>query len=313
MTPPRNGSRRSATTLVFSALLIVCTTGSMLLLRAVDRVRTAATLEEVLYISSPKLLKQLSLGYDGLLADIYWTRVVQYYGGMHRAGGGRYQLLWPLLEVTSHLDPHLIATYEFGGTFLSANPPNGAGLPQRAIQLVQYGIQNNPGDWHLYYDLGFIYYELKDYRAAADAFARGSQVPKAHPFLRIMAARMAEHGGETDTAFMLWTATYQTTHDQNIRNNALAHLRALRAQEDIVHLQELVNSYRQKTGYIPRFPELVRAGLLPGTPVDPLGHPYQVENSGKVVVSDADDLPFLQLGLPSGYVPSVVPKIPPAQ
>jgi tetratricopeptide (TPR) repeat protein len=306
-------SRGSATTLVFSALLIVSITMSMLLLKGVDQVRTAATLEEVLYISSPKLLEQLSLGYDGLLADIYWTRVVQYYGGMHRAGGGRYELLWPLLDITSHLDPHLTVTYEFGGTFLSANPPSGAGLPQRAIQLVEYGIQNNPDDWHLYYDLGFIYYEMKDYRAAADAFARGSQVPKAHPFLRIMAARMAEHGGETETAFMLWTATYQTTHDQNIRNNALAHLRALRAEEDIVHLQELVNSYRQRTGHIPRLAELVRSGLLPSTPVDPSMHPYQVDESGKVVVTDPDNLPFLQLGLPAGYVPSEIPKMPNAQ
>src|SRR5262245_27568230 len=103
-------SRRSATTLVFSALLIVSITASLLSLRVVDHVRMAATLEDILYISSPKLLKQLSLGYDGLLADIYWTRVVQYYGGMHRAGGGRYELLWPLLDVTSQLDPRLVAT-----------------------------------------------------------------------------------------------------------------------------------------------------------------------------------------------------------
>ena len=30
---------------------------------------------------SPKAVKRLSLGYDGLLADIYWTRAVQYFGG----------------------------------------------------------------------------------------------------------------------------------------------------------------------------------------------------------------------------------------
>ena len=28
----------------------------------------------------------MSLGYDGLLADIYWTRAVQYFGGKHHDG-----------------------------------------------------------------------------------------------------------------------------------------------------------------------------------------------------------------------------------
>ncbi len=32
---------------------------------------------DVLNISSAQVLKKMSLGYDGLLADIYWTRVVQ--------------------------------------------------------------------------------------------------------------------------------------------------------------------------------------------------------------------------------------------
>src|SRR5579862_2801315 len=104
-------------TITTSAVLVVCLLGSVLSLRRVDKVRTGATLQEVLYISSPKLLKRLSLGYEGLLADVYWTRVVQYYGGMHHNGGGSYPLLLPLLNITTQLDPHLIPAYEFGGTF----------------------------------------------------------------------------------------------------------------------------------------------------------------------------------------------------
>ena len=50
---------------------------SMLLVRQIDRLRSGATLEEVMYVSSPKFLKRASLGFDGLLADIYWTRAVQ--------------------------------------------------------------------------------------------------------------------------------------------------------------------------------------------------------------------------------------------
>jgi tetratricopeptide (TPR) repeat protein len=292
---------------IASVLLVACLAGSVALLSHIDRIRPTATLEEVLYLPSPNVLKRLSLGYDGLLADIYWTRAVQYYGATHRDGGGRYQLLWPLLNITAHLDPHLTQAYEFGGAFLSAKPPNGAGLPDRAIELVEYGIRENPNDWHLYYDLGFIHYDLKDYRGAANAFLRGSRLPNAHPVLAILAARMAEHGGELQTARILWKATYQTSNDKDIRANALTHLRALQADDDVIQLERLVETYRKRFGHYPAsFQEVSQAGLLGGIPIDPAGHPYKIEAKGKVQVSNPDDLPFLEKGLPPGYVPKDV-------
>src|ERR1700675_149257 len=100
-----SGSR--GVTIIFSVLFAVCLSGSVLLLRRLDQVRSGATLEEVLYISSPKALKRLSLGYDGLLADIYWTRAVQYFGNKHVQGADTYKLLAPLLEITTTLDPKL--------------------------------------------------------------------------------------------------------------------------------------------------------------------------------------------------------------
>lgn len=306
-------SRRVKDTAV--VLLVFSMAASVLLVRQVDQLRSGAMLQEVLYVSSPKLLKRLSLGYDGLLADVYWTRAVQYYGGMHHSGGGNYELLAPLLNITTQLDPHLIPAYEFGGTFLSAKPPQGAGLPQKAIGLVEYGIRNNPDDWHLYYDLGFIYYmDLKDYPGAADAFLRGSQAPNAHPFLRILAAQMAEHGGEAQTARMLWSATYQTTHDDHVKANAAAHLRALQVDQDVSDLERTVEIYRQRAGRLPTsLVDMAAAGLLRGIPKDPLGQPYRLTSDGKVEVTDPDDLPFVENGLPAGYVPPVVPKITPVE
>ena len=48
--------------------------------------------------------------------------------------------------------------YEFGSSFLAPDPPFGAGQPKSAIDLMNYGIQNNPDNWKLYYDLGFVYF-----------------------------------------------------------------------------------------------------------------------------------------------------------
>jgi tetratricopeptide (TPR) repeat protein len=305
---------RARITFFFSALLLASMAGSVLLLRQLDRMRTGATLEELLYITSPKILKRMSLGYDGLLADVYWTRAVQYYGGKHRSQAGRYDLLAPLLEVTTALDPQLLIAYEYGSNFLSAKPPEGAGMPERAVELVKHGIRNNPKEWRLYYDLGFInYMELKDYAAAADAFARGSEVPNAHPFLKVMAARMAQHAGDVQMARMLWSTTYQSAQDPSVRVNAEVHLRALQVDEEVSALEALAAQYQQKTGHFPEsFSEMQAVGMLRGVPVDPLGHPYKLLPHGRVEVRNPENLPFIKKGIPPGYLSSKQAKFLPS-
>ena len=294
-------------------VLILSLAGSFVLLRKLDRIQPTPSLDQVLYLPSPNVIRRLSLGYCGLMADVYWTRVVQYYGGIHHAGGGKYQLLWPLLNITAHLDPQLRQAYEYGSTFLAVKPPNGAGLPDKAVELVKYGISQNPDDWRLYYDLGFIYYDLKNYREAADTILAGSKLPNSSPFLAVLAARMAEHGGELQTARFLWQTTYETANDSYLRANALTHLRALKTDDDVSHLQQLVDAYKQRFRRYPSsFAEMAQEGTLRGIPVDPAGHPYELEG-GQVLVSDPDALPFLEKGLPPGYVPKDVLNKPPAK
>jgi hypothetical protein len=83
--------------------------------------------------------------------------------------------------------------------------------------------------------------------------------------------------------------------------------------EDVSLLEELVEKYRDKTGHYPAtFSEMISAGLIKGIPLDPRGHPYSLESGGRVVVSVPDDLPFLDKGIPSGYVPHEAPKLFPA-
>jgi tetratricopeptide (TPR) repeat protein len=293
------------TTVIAATCLAVSMSASILLLRNLDRIRPHATLEDALYVSSPKLLKRASLGFDGLMACIYWTRTVQYFGHRHFERAHAYHELAPLLEITTALDPRMIPAYEFGASFLAPQPPNGAGEPVRAIQLMEYGIAHNPDNWRLYYDLGFVYYtELKDYRNAAETFERGSKVPNAHPFMKIMAAQMATHAGDFSTARMLWSATYESSSEANIKQNAVEHLRSLRVDEDITNLQAAVKRYTERTGVIPfSMAAVASAEHISGVPVDPDGHPYVLTWDGKVQVQNPDDFPFITQGLPEGYIP----------
>lgn len=287
--------RRTAT-IITTALLLASIAGSVLVLRRLDALRgSQATLEEVLYIPSGKVLKRASLGYSGLLADIYWTRAVQYFGSKHIYGATRYDLLYPLLDITTDLDPHLIVAYQFGSIFLSQKPPGGAGQPDKAVALVEKGIRENPSYWRLYFTLGFIHYlDRRDYKAAQQAFEKGSQIPGALPWMKVMAARMAENAEDINTALALWQAVYDTTQDSTTRDTALKHIASLRAEEEINQLTQQIDYYRQREGRQPSsWSDLVRAGFLRGVPVDPFGAPYELKPDGTVNVQDPSKFPFL--------------------
>jgi len=284
--------------------------GAAIALHQLHRIHDETVPDEVLYIPSAKALKRMSLGYTGLVADLYWTRAIQYFGWKHKHKAIDYHLLYPLLDITTELDPHLIVAYRFGATFLGQEPPNGAGEPDKAAALIERGIKANPDEWRLYYELGFLdFMERHDYKAAADAFRRGSLVPHPHPFLKVLAAEMAQNGGDVQTARSMWNITLETTEDAMIKKNAQQHLQALDVDQTVPKLEDMVRQFREKTGVQPtNFLPLVKAGWLRGIPTDPLGHPYKIDPQGRVVVQDPESLPFIMQGVPSGYNPDAPPK-----
>jgi hypothetical protein len=294
---------RQRTTVIAAVCFAVSLAASVLLLRRIDQIRPQATLEDALYINSPTMVKRASLGFNGLMACLYWTRTVQYFGHRHFDSAHTYNELAPLLEITTALDPHLLPAYQFGASFLAPRPPGGAGQPDRAIHLMEYGIANNPDNWRLYYDLGFVYYtELKDYKSAAQVFEKGSKVPNAHPYMQIMAAQMAAHSGDLDTARMLWSATYETSYEANIRMNAMEHLRSIKVDQDVMKLESAVTQFRERLGHFPSsMAELVVGEHMRGVPIDPDGNPYIVTPDGRVLVQNPDDFSFITKGMPPGY------------
>jgi hypothetical protein len=245
--------------------------------------RANAADDEELLLRSGSAVRQMSLGYDSLLADIYWTRAVQYYGSRAGVEGAKFDLLWPLLDIATTLDSKLIVAYRFGAIFLSEPPPAGAGRPDLAVQLVKRGIAANPDNYYLSGDLGFLYYwRMKDYPNAAAAYLEGSKIPNAPSWLKMMAARIAEKGGSLETSRMIWSEIYESTQDKTVRGKAMEMLRGLRAQEDEAQLDELAQEYKNRLGHFPASAGDMRdAGLLRGVPTDPAGYPYIFGADGK--------------------------------
>jgi hypothetical protein len=296
---------------VATIVLIFSLAGAMAILHALDRQRqNPVARQQSLYLTSPTVLRRMSLGYTGLLADIYWTRAVQYFGEQHHSGSGDFHLLAPLLEITTQLDPELLPPYQFGANFLAPKPPLGAGLPKPALSLLKFGVEHNPDQWRLYYNLGFLYYtEFHDYANAADAFGRGSRVPVTNEYMPILAARMAQHAGEFDTARMLWFTTYQSTKEGQIRQNAVEHLLALQVDEDITRLELVIEKYQAQAGRLPSaMSDLEQAGFIHGVQTDPKGNPYKLMADGRIEVQNPEKLYFITKGLPPGMSPPQPPR-----
>lgn len=256
--------------------------------------QTAALHQEQddLVIRSGPLLKLMSLEYAPLLADLYWTRAVQYYGNKHKLRNSNIPELWPLLDLTTTLDPHLLVAYRFGAMFLSDPAPQGAGRPDLGLQLIQRGIRQNPDYWRFYEDLGFIYYfNLRDYPRAAAAFLEGSKNPDAQVWMKVLAARILEQGETRATSVLLWNEIYQSAADPNIKQNARVHLQLIRAETDTEHLNALAAEYEKRTGRRPEnMRELINLGLLPRAAVDPLGFAYTFDEQGQAQLNPASPL-----------------------
>ncbi len=245
--------------------------------------------QSVLYVRSGDFLKRSSVSNASLLADLYWLRAVQYYGGTHRLRESTksYDLLYPLLDIVTTLDPDFTIVYRFGSVFLAEPYPDGPGRPDLSVALLEKGIRADPLKWRYEQDLGFIYYwYVHDYQKAAAAFDRGANVPGAPWWMRSVAAVMFSTGGDRRTSRALWQQLRETADNEWLRNNATWRLAQLDALDQIDQLEQIVSAWTRRTGVPPAaWQTLVRAGWLRGEPLDPTGSPYFLDGvTGHVTV-----------------------------
>jgi tetratricopeptide (TPR) repeat protein len=234
---------------------------------------------EVLYLRSPKAIGRLVLGFDALAADVYWIRAIQYYGGTRLRPDQReknYELLYPLLDLTTSLDPYFNIAYRFGAIFLAEPQPGGAGRPDQAIALLRKGIAAQPNRWEYFHDIAFTHYwSLGDYQAAAEWFRRAAAIPKSPEWLLPIAASMLAEGKDRASARYLWTQLL--THEEDwVRKRAQRALVQLDALDRIDALAAEIAKHPRPPGPY-SWTSLARAGVFPGIPTDPTGTPYAID------------------------------------
>ena len=267
-----------------AAGLLVVLMGAVVGLQAVHEGRggrPSADSPNLLYVRSPEAMKRLALSYDALLADVYWIRSVQHYGGTRLSNepNRRYDLLYPLLDLTTSLDPRFNIAYLFGALFLSAPPPGGPGRPDQAIALLEKGLRAQPDKWEFAQQIGFVHYWWRqDYTEAAAWFRRAAQMPGGPFWLTSMAAVTLAEGGRRDSSRVLWEEIARSEHEW-FRAEAQRRLQQLDAMDHIDRLQAAADAFEQRFGReAAACDDLRLAGYLPGIPVDPTGVPYRIQS-----------------------------------
>src|SRR5438105_5763007 len=121
--------------------------------------------DDSMYLRSGRALRHMTITLNALAADMYWIRAIQYYGGIKRRlnadpalppaaiAAAEYDQLYPMLDMTTSLDPRFKIAYRFGAVFLAEAYPNGPGRPDLAVRLLEKGLREEPDKWEYMEDI----------------------------------------------------------------------------------------------------------------------------------------------------------------
>jgi hypothetical protein len=226
----------------------------------------------LLYVRSPEVARRAVLSYDAIAADVYWIRALQHFGRERLSPPDRvrtYDLLYPLLDLTTTLDPYFSIAYRFGAIFLGEPYPGGPGRADLSIKLLEKGLAAQPGKWQYMQDLGFVYYwHLRDFKRAAATFERAADLPGAPTWLRPLAAVTLAEGGQRRASRALWLELSKS-EEPWLHDAAMLRL----AQLDAMDVMEAWKQAKDR-------------GLDPPIPADPSGTPFEYDPAtGGIIVS----------------------------
>lgn len=106
------------------------------------------------YTPSPASAPFVSLGYREAFADVLFVRLIGYFSDEHSRGPA----VASLAETIATLNPRFARIYEMGANAMTiARHDVDQSTYLRAIDLLERGMKEFPGDWHLPYLAGQIY------------------------------------------------------------------------------------------------------------------------------------------------------------
>ncbi|MEE9279952.1 MAG: hypothetical protein V3V67_07230 [Myxococcota bacterium] len=219
-----------------------------------------------------KALRTLSLGFERLVADLFWLRTI-YYVGDEVAAEANYPDAERLAHLVTDIDPYFSTVYVLMNSVLSGLRMD----PDSAIELLKKGTEYSDY-WRIHFLLGFNYFmEKGDYAEGArwieEAAKRGGPA-----YLPLLASRLYAQGGDPETAMGFIQARLLEEEHPEIRKNLEKRYRDLWITRDLGRIAVAIEAYVALVGELPAdVPALVSRGFLRSAPRDPEGGSYSIE------------------------------------
>ncbi len=266
--------------------LLLCMT-IMLQYQLQQREGHVQKLEQLRLLPRGEVLKPALLGYHHLGADIIWLKIIQVLGE-RIVGEKDYEWLYHALDVATTLDTKYIYAYDAGATVLAEL----AGRVDLSNQLLEKGLEPNPGSWRIPFVLGFNhFFHLGDHLRAADYMARAARVPGfppagPPPYVARLATRLYAQGQNPEVAIEFLEGMLQQTHEDWVRDQLERRKKRVTVERDLQTIERSVQRYIEKNGRNPlSLLDLVVNGVLTRMPIEPYGGEYRLNSKTGEVTS----------------------------
>jgi len=235
---------------------------------------------ELLYVPTYRGVKILSLGNEGLAADLFYLWAIQYYS-MY-APNERFLYLQTMFNLITDLDPLYFDAYSLGGLVMQmASGHNPSSHRQSVIDLYDKGVRHIADDFRLAeiaaWDLHTVW---KDDEAATHFLEIAIARPGAPDRIKRVLGRWRDgaHLWSFDESIMYWLEAISDATSEKDQSYARSHLYDSIRDRDQFVMNPILKTYEIVHGECPvDFDVFVSMGILSSVPVDFFGDPYLVE------------------------------------
>jgi hypothetical protein len=236
--------------------------------------------KRVLYLPSKTMLQMMSLGNDGLVADLLYLWAIQYYSQFDFRE--KFLYLNTVFNLITDLDPRYRDPYRIGAMIMSLQKHGDRAAHRAAIvALYDKGIAAMPDDWEIAeiaaWDAHLV---LQDKELAVRWMGEAASRPDAPNTIKRIYARWRDdiHGWTVEDSIAYWEEVVAGAETKVARNLATSHLYDSYVTLHRRQLDPVLRSFFERFGRCAEsWQDVVDGGLIKSEPVDALGNPYGVD------------------------------------
>ena len=234
---------------------------------------------KLLYLPSPEMLKIMSLGNPGLVADVLYLWSIQYYS-FYRPHE-RFLYLETVYNLITDLDPLYADAYRIGALIMQIQTGGDQEDLEGAVRRIfDKGLRNLPDNWQLAEVAAWDFFiRFKDRETALHYAEIATQRPGAPPRIKRMVGvwRDKESAWTLEDSIEYWRRAVEDAENEWDHVLCMNQFYDAVTARDRKALEPLLDAFSAHFGVCPEsWEDLIRAGALRQVPLDAYGDPYGI-------------------------------------